>query len=146
MFVDGSGTIFISDNGNNRIRKVTIIAVPTLVPFNGSTASGFTPTLDWNDAANAVSYTLEYADNAGFTGSTTVPGLTLSQFTFGAPLVDGTYFWRVKSVAADAAESAFSSADSFVIIPTFTEWTVMLLAMAMAGYLVWHRGRLQLTG
>jgi len=112
-----------------------------LVDFSGLSAPPFTPTLDWNDVANAASYTLEYAENVGFTGATTVTGLTVSQFTFPSPLADGTYFWRVNAVAANASEIAFSSVDSFVIIPTFTQWTVILLAFAMMGYLVLRQWR-----
>ena len=50
----------------------------------------YTPTLEWNDVTNAISYTLEYADNAAFTNSTTVTGLTTSQYTFTDQLSNAT--------------------------------------------------------
>ena len=49
-----------------------------------------------------------------------------------------TYYWRVKTIDADGEESAYSGADSFFIIPTFGEWTLILLSMAMMGYLLWR--------
>ncbi|MFC1526204.1 SBBP repeat-containing protein, partial [Candidatus Latescibacterota bacterium] len=121
---------------------VTIVpAVPVLLALSGATQPTNVPTLDWGDAAGAASYTLEYADNAGFTGSTTVSGLAASAHTFPAVMADGTYWWRVKSVGAGALESGYCASDSFVIIPTFTESTMAALACAMAAALVWYGRR-----
>ena len=35
-------------------------------------------------------------------------------------------------------ESSFSATDTFVIIPAFGPWTVILLALAMIAYMVWY--------
>ncbi|OGG50321.1 MAG: hypothetical protein A3F84_06650 [Candidatus Handelsmanbacteria bacterium RIFCSPLOWO2_12_FULL_64_10] len=101
---------------------------------------GLTVTLDWNDVSGATGYTLEYASNSSFTGSTTVTGIAVSEHSFTSPSTDGTYYWRVKAVGS-SGESSFSSANSFAVIPTFTEWTVLLLASAMIAYVVWHQRR-----
>ena len=141
--VGGKGTAVATSDAN----KVTIIpAVPVLVEFSGATQATKAPSLDWNDAAGATSYTVEWANNAGFTSSTTTTGLTASTFTFPTRLADGTYHWRVKSVGAGALESSFSATDTFVIIPAFGPWTVPLLALAMIAYMVWYNRRRARTG
>ena len=115
-----------------------MLGVPVLVAFGGGTAPSTAPTLDWNDVPGALTYTLEYADNAAFTvNAVTVTGISVSQFTFATPPPDGTFFWHVKSVDG-SIESVFSTADSFVKIPTFTQTAVILLALAMAAYVVWR--------
>ena len=109
------------------------LVAPAQVALGGATQPGFTPTLDWSNGFAVTGYTLEYAGDAGFTGATTLTGISASQYTFPSPLADGTYFWRVKAVGP-CSQSGSSATDSFVIIPTFTEWTVFLLAAAMMGY------------
>ena len=115
------------------------LAVPVPVPFSGASTTDFTPTLDWNDAAGAVTYNLEWADNGAFASSTVITNLATSEYTFTVSLADGTYFWRVQSVDASNNTSAYSTADSFVIIPTFAEWTAIFVAAAMLLYLAFHR-------
>ncbi len=108
--------------------------VPVLVPFNGQDATSFRPTLQWADAAGAASYTLDYATRADFANSTTIAGLSASEYEFPTPLTEDTYFWRVKSVAADGTESAYSAADSYVVIPTLQEWVTIGLALTRLLY------------
>lgn len=104
---------------------------------------------------------MEYANNSGFTRSTTVTGIAATSYTFPTTPVDGTYYWRIRAVAGPQTVYAgtsgggayaftisgssnpggFSSANSFAIIPTFTEWTVILLATGMMGYMIWHQRR-----
>lgn len=116
------------------------LSAPALVTASGTAFQRpATITLDWSDVSGATSYTLEYAGNAGFTGSTTVAGIGTSQYSLPA-LVDGTYYWRVKAVGA-GGESSYSSASIFGVIPTFEEWTVILLASAMIAYGVWYQRR-----
>ena len=115
------------------------LATPVLVGLSGATLTDKTPTLDWSDATGATSYTLQYADNAGFTDAIEVTDIGASRYTIPVYLGDATYYWRVKSVDADGLESAYSASDSFVIIPTFGEWTVLLLGLGMVAYWVWYR-------
>ena len=59
----------------------------------------------------------------------------MSEYTFPTILADGTYYWHVKAIGS---ESAFSTTDSFVIIPTFSQWTVIVLALTMGLFLWWR--------
>ncbi len=88
--------------------------VPIPSFFAGASLTNTTPTLDWNDVQDATSYTIEVAANLSFTGATTTPGITQSDFTLSTPLSPDTYFWHVKLVG-DGGESVFSSSDNFVI-------------------------------
>ena len=110
-----------------------IPSVPVLVPLGGATQEGATPTLDWQDVAGAASYTVEYASDPGFLSAVAATGILESQFTIPTPLVDGTFYWRVKAVGP-GGESGFSLVDSFVIIPLLSAWTVAATAMAMILY------------
>ena len=83
-----------------------------LARFNGASVFDASPTLDWADVTGTASYTLEYADNSGFSGSTTVTGITASQLT--PDLGDGTFFWRVKSISSGATYR-FTTTDNFVV-------------------------------
>lgn len=131
-----SGAIYTHRIGVRQ--RPVVLAAPALVAFAGANAAGVQPSLDWNDGFGAVTYTLEYADNSGFTSSTTASGITSSTYTFPSPLADGTYFWRVKALGAGTLGSALSSADSFVIIPLFAAGTLVALALAMGSYLWWR--------
>jgi hypothetical protein len=101
--------------------------VPTLeLPADGSYTSDVTPELNWDPAADAVSYTLEYADNSGFTGSTVVSGITDTNYTMPI-LAENTWYWHVKAVDLALNESANSSDWSFTVdttppaVPTLAE-------------------------
>ena len=117
------------------------IPAPLQVALGGVTLPGFTPTFGWSDVPGATSYTVAYAGDAGFVGGIEITGIATTQYTFPYPLADGAYYWRVKAVG-EADESGYSTTDSFVIIPTFGEWTMILLALAMAGYGVWYARRI----
>ena len=135
-------TATATDPSNNTSEFCECIAVnalvtPVLAVFGGVTIDDITPFLDWDDVAGASTYTVEYANNSDFTGSTEVSGIGQSQYTIPTTLVGGTYYWRVQAEGSGTA-SGYSASDSFVIIPTFTEWVVILLATAMMGYVVWH--------
>ena len=115
------------------------LQAPTLVAFNGITSPTFTPTLDWDDIAGAASYVLEYAGSSDFANPATVGGLTVSQYTFPSPLGDGTVFWRVRAIGSAGEQGPLSSIDSFVIIPTLSEWAMIFLGCFMMGYVCWRR-------
>ncbi len=89
--------------------------VPTLAsPADGSYINDNTPQVDWNPATGANTYTLEYADNAGFSGAVEVPGLSDTTYTMPA-LDDGDWYWHVKAVDEALNESAYSTAWSFTV-------------------------------
>ena len=135
----GKGSAVAASDDDRIILRVT---TPTLVTHGGAAYDwGLMPTFNWDDVFGAVSYTLEYADNALFAHSTRVTGIVASQHDLSpVPPLD-TYYWRVKAIGPGGVEGDYSTADSFVIVPTFTEWTVILLALAMAGLMFWYRRR-----
>lgn len=120
--------------GSGVWRLPRTLAAPALVAFAGGTAP-FQPALDWSDAFGAASYELVYVDNISFVGATVVSGLGTSSFTFPGPLADGTYFWHVRAIGPSTS-SATSATDSFAVIPTFGQWTAILVALCMVSYLV----------
>ena len=79
------------------------------------------PTFTWNAVADATDYTIEIADDAGFTNiidSATVAG---TSYTPGAPLdILTTYWWRVTAnnicgVGATSAEWSFTTLEGETI-------------------------------
>ncbi|MFC1994745.1 kelch repeat-containing protein [Chloroflexota bacterium] len=83
---------------------VTEPAAPTLVsPQGGAHINDPMPTLDWEDVLDpsGVSYTLEVDidDDPLTTPRLEKSGLTISEYTLlpGEALVEGAYYWRVKS-------------------------------------------------
>jgi len=93
-------------------------AVPTLIsPTNGSYTSNITPELNWDPSTDAVSYTVEYADNSGFTSSIVVTGITDTNYTM-PTLAENTWYWHVKAIDLATNESAYSSDWSFTVDTT----------------------------
>jgi len=82
-------------------------------PANGATDVSLAPTLSWSGAAQAVSYTVQVADDAGFTGivfSTTTGGTSAVV----SPALDSLtqYYWRVRASNV-CGDGAYSSTYSF---------------------------------
>lgn len=81
----------------------TIIAAPPAsvlsAPTNGTTEISTTPTLAWNAALNAQSYTVQVAADAGFTNMlVNVAGVTSTSYAISTPLGTSTlYYWRVNA-------------------------------------------------
>ena len=125
----GTGVIY-------QIRSIlTDLPLPRLLTV--SNLASMKPFFDWDDVPGATSYTFEFADNSAFTTSEFRFNLPASEIDLGLNFLDGTYFWRVK--ASDGTnETAYSATASFVIIPTFDRWAVVLLALSMMGYVVWR--------
>lgn len=92
--------------------------IPTLVsPADGALTNDNTVELIWNTSIDANTYTIEYADNAGFAGAVEVAGLTDTTYTTPA-LPDGDWYWHVKAVDQALNESAYSTARSFTVDTT----------------------------
>ena len=68
VFVDGTGNVYIADQGNNRIREIIVSSPPTITSFTPTTAS----------TSTTVTFT-----GTGFTGATTVSfgGVAAISFT-----------------------------------------------------------------
>lgn len=83
-------------------------------------------TVAWSASAGAITYTLEYANNAGFTGATSIPSIaTTSRAVTG--LNNGTtYYFRVKAVngAVQSVTGACPSRATGISGPTSPTWVV----------------------
>ena len=142
VFLAGQEAGVDADNG---------IPAPTLVALDGAVFQGnLAPTLNWSEIPGAVCYTLEYAANSDFANPTAITGITAHQYTFANAerlAIDGTvstvrldagqYYWRVKAVGQNA-QSSYSATDSFTIESRFPFWTIVLLGLAMVGYMAWQ--------
>lgn len=115
------------------------LAAPVLIAYGGTFTDSPSPVLKWCAVSGATSYTLEYGSKWDFTGATAVAGITATKSGTAAPLADGAYYWRVKTHSG-ATESGWSNIDSFTISPLFEFGVPVLLALSMAGVLIW-RGR-----
>ncbi|MBI4499734.1 MAG: hypothetical protein HY700_01110, partial [Gemmatimonadetes bacterium] len=115
----------------NRLTGITVSANST-TPANVTTPTTFVPTLTaltsptwmfrvnatFNTVAAADSYKVEYANNSGFTGATTVtpwPKTGTAALAFNAT---GTWYWRVRSANAQAPAGGQASASSSVTVNT----------------------------
>lgn len=84
---------------------IPTLTAPTGFNISGATASAIT--ISWSSVINATSYQVERANNAGYTGSTTVyTGSTLS-FNNTGLTASTNYFYRVKAKAANYNDSAY---------------------------------------
>lgn len=71
-------------------------------PADGQIDVALTPSLDWEAASNATSYTVEVSLDAAFaTNHTTKTGLTETQVTLDLLAPVTTFYWRVRGVNAD---------------------------------------------
>ncbi len=83
----------------------TKLASPVLVfPANNSTNQSIVPLFDWNSVVGGspITYTLQVAENAGFTvGVVTIPSLAVTEFQYYPPVNvlqnDKDYYYRVSA-------------------------------------------------
>lgn len=94
--VTGSSGNYVS---GMRIDDIKVLsgasAPPVALPGSNLTLSAFTA--NWTSVSNADSYTLEYADNTAFTGSTTQTGIN-STSSVVSKSSNVTYYYRVAAV------------------------------------------------
>jgi hypothetical protein len=102
------------DCGLMILRMCTEPAAPVLVaPADASTTStDNTPTFDWNAASSANEYQIQIDDNSNFTSPVASVTVTTTEYTPAAPLVNATYYWRVRgrnTASGCALYGAYSS-------------------------------------
>ncbi|MDK2932088.1 MAG: large repetitive protein, partial [Bacillota bacterium] len=123
-----------SDEGTVEV-DVNPVAAPAIAALYEGYNTSPIP-IDWNDVvdgSNAISYVLEWADNAGFAGATSVP-LGVSEYSFDAAAAgEGTYWFRVKTIStvnagppAQTKESGWSAVVSTTYDVTGPEAPQML--------------------
>ena len=99
----------------------SIVAAPTAptlaAPANGATGISTSPTLSWNMAPGADSYTLQISVSSTFDSFLlNQSGLTSTTFNATGLSSGTTYFWRVSATNAGGT-STFSAARSFTTSP-----------------------------
>lgn len=88
-------------------------AVPTLTtPADNATNQPLSVNLTWAAAANAATYTVETATDAGFTANLTSNSVSTTNYNATGLTQNTQYFWRVKAVNG-CGESAYSSVFKF---------------------------------
>lgn len=91
----------------------TMLNTPTLLaPANGAANQPISPTLKWQPASGASSYTLQVADNANFESVKTYDALVETSKTVSGLGVGKTYYWKV-SASSSTGDSPFTAPWSF---------------------------------
>ena len=111
-------------------------AVTLISPEDGSTTYSHRPVFDWEDVPDAAGYTIQYAQDAGFS-SPQEASVAVSTFTPAADLALGEWFWRVKETGGEWStvwqlSIIEPSSDDFVItidtnplvLPWFSNYTL----------------------
>jgi prepilin-type N-terminal cleavage/methylation domain-containing protein len=82
-------------------------------------------TVSWSASAGALTYELDYASNSGFTGATTVTGITGTSKTVSSLNNGTTYYFRVRGVngSVQSVSGACPSAATGVDGPTSVTWS-----------------------
>lgn len=92
--------------------------VPVLLtPTNGSTVEDLTPTFDWNDAANAISYHLQIATKSNMTGLVFDSDVASSTYTPASNMAADLYYWRVLSTNSTGSSAYTATWSANVIAP-----------------------------
>jgi len=74
------------------------------------------PVFTWQGTVdNGGTYTLEYATDESFAGSSQYPDLVETSFTAEEDLENGDYYWRVQAVDADGQVSPYSEVRAFTV-------------------------------
>lgn len=116
-----------------------VLGVPVFSTVPGAAVEGTnenqTPTFDWPDAVNAVSYEFSLGTNSPDCDNVVDNApITASTYT-SARLADGSYCAKARSVDSNGTKSAYSATATFDVIPTFGEWGMIFLlgSMIMVG-------------
>jgi hypothetical protein len=92
------------------------VAAPVLTPFTPDLTRETRPSLRWQVVADAASYHLQVATDAGFNAlQVDQTGLTATSFIPSSPLPEGALHWRVRALDGNGQPGPFSAADDFVI-------------------------------
>ena len=103
----------IDATGSTPPAPPAVPAAPVLVsPFNGSSQPQ-PITFDWNDAASAVSYTIQIDDSSAFTAPLVRDQSVTTSIYATSDLATSTHFWRVRGVNSAGVAGAWSAVRSF---------------------------------
>jgi hypothetical protein len=90
-----------------------IPVAPTLVSPSNASSQPQPITFDWNDAPEAVSYTIQIDDSSAFSAPLEREGSVTQSIFAASGLAAGTHFWRVRGVNSAGAVGAWSAVRSF---------------------------------
>ena len=84
-------------------------------PAGGAAVVLNPPSFSWVLEKEASFYTLQYSDNPAFTAPVTIPGLSWTVYTPGAPLKPGQWWWRYRITGNNGRESSWSRPRGFSV-------------------------------
>ncbi len=103
----------VDANGSTPPAPPAVPEAPVLVsPFNASSQPQ-PITFDWNDAASAVSYTIQIDDSSTFAAPLVRDASVSASIYATTGLGAGTHFWRVRGVNSAGVGGAWSAVRSF---------------------------------
>ena len=161
--IGGQHTVVVISGAERAELVFTVESIPPPTPMRLLPESGaeVRPSADFTwevvaDPSAPVTYTVQVAGDEGFADVVLEKkGLTAAEYTpaggerLGASKEGASYYWRVRAVDAASNESAWSSAGSFRVVPSFVMpgWAIYVLigiGVVAAGLLVfrlWRRSR-----
>jgi subtilisin-like proprotein convertase family protein len=110
--ITGTGTVTNTVDVVLSVENGAPSATTLATPANGTTGTGTSVDLSWSSVANAATYTVQMATDAGFTANVTTNSANTNTYTVTGLTPSTQYFWRVKSVNG-CGESAYSSTYNF---------------------------------
>ncbi len=112
---DAAGNQSAVSASDDFLVEVAVPAVPVLVPVTPDPTSNRRPTLSWGSVSGASSYRVQVSSNSGFTSTLADTTVTSPLYVPGTDLPEGRIYWRVASRNSAGAQSAFSTADDFLV-------------------------------
>jgi hypothetical protein len=91
-------------------------------PAEGSVVAVNPPALTWVSDGNQYKFAVQWSQRADFAGAATVENVPWSVYTHHRALAAGVWYWRYRSVDAQAQASPWSRARSFTVPATAAEF------------------------
>jgi hypothetical protein len=116
---DTLGNESISETKEFIVGAYAAPTLPTLLhPMNGSNTTDHTPTFVWSTSAGSgVTYTLEYARDAGFNvGKVTLSGLLDTSYAPASNLGEGLWYWHVQATGIGGSSGYQATPFAFTIM------------------------------
>jgi hypothetical protein len=115
---DGAGNQSAFSAADDFLVDVTAPGVPVLVPVAPDPTNNRRPNLTWGAVAGASVYRVQVSTDAGFTVPLIDATLSTSPYASASDLPEGRIYWRVASQDGAGNQSAFASADDFLVDAT----------------------------
>lgn len=117
-----------------------VLPAPSLSsPANNATISSSQPTLIWNTITSAVSYEIQLGKtNPPGTTVTTVASTSPTTYAYSAPLLAGTYYWRVRALDESAAPTGWSPVRAFSVASAASAVPLRTLFTTATPLLTWN--------